>query len=226
MTRFTYIYDTYCGWCYGASPVIDALIESGADVTMMHRHLFQGPNAQRMGDGFGKKALQYDRRIEQLTGQKFSDAYAHNILGSPDEVLESGLTAQAAALVHDQGAKAEFKLAHALQRARFIDGVSAADSDALRKVLAEFGVEFSLDDGKALAREISAEAAKMQAQIGAQGVPTLLKHANGKTTQSTSQPITTSPRRSRPWPLKKEHPYENNPRLGGRRAACYHSLCG
>ncbi|WP_282154123.1 hypothetical protein [Ruegeria atlantica] len=52
MTRFTYIYDTYCGWCYGAAPVIDALIESGADVTVMHRHLFQGANAYRMGDGF------------------------------------------------------------------------------------------------------------------------------------------------------------------------------
>ena len=27
--RFTYIYDTYCGWCRGAHPVIAALIESG-----------------------------------------------------------------------------------------------------------------------------------------------------------------------------------------------------
>ena len=38
---------------------------------------------------FGKMALQYDRRIEQLTSQKFSDAYVENILGNPDEVLAS-----------------------------------------------------------------------------------------------------------------------------------------
>ncbi|SPJ28106.1 hypothetical protein TRM7615_01602 [Falsiruegeria mediterranea M17] len=25
MTRFIYIYDTLCDWCYGAAPVIDAL---------------------------------------------------------------------------------------------------------------------------------------------------------------------------------------------------------
>ncbi|MDF9301109.1 DsbA family protein [Tritonibacter mobilis] len=183
MTRFTYVYDTYCGWCYGASPVIDALIESGADVTVMHRHLFQGANAHRMGDGFGKMALQYDRRIEQLTGQEFSDAYVQNILGNPDEVLDSGLTAQAAALVHDLGAKAEIKLARTLQRARYVDGISARNSDVVRKALAEFGVELSLEDGKDQARKISAEAANLQASIGAQGVPTLLKHTSGKTTQ-------------------------------------------
>jgi putative protein-disulfide isomerase len=183
MTRFTYIYDTYCGWCYGASPVIDALIESGVDVTMMHRHLFRGPHAHRMGDGFGKLALQYDRRIQQLTGQKFSDAYVENILGNPNEVLESGLTAQAAALVHDQGAKAELKLAQALQKARYVAGISAANSDLVRKVLAEFGVGRALDEGKGPARKISAEAAKLQASAGAQGVPTLLQHTGGKTTQ-------------------------------------------
>jgi len=55
--RFTYIYDTYCGWCRGAHPVITALIESGAEVEMQHIHLFQGANAYRMADGFGNVAL-------------------------------------------------------------------------------------------------------------------------------------------------------------------------
>lgn len=183
MTRFIYIYDTYCGWCYGAAAVIDALIESGADVTVLHRHMFQGANARRMGDGFGKMALQYDRRIGQLTGQEFSVAYVQNVLGNPDEVLDSSLTAYAAALVHDQGAKAEMTLAHALQRARYVDGVSAGNNKALQTALKDFGVDRPLDEGRDQARKISLEAANLQARFGTQGVPTLLMQTDGGITQ-------------------------------------------
>jgi len=183
MTRFIYIYDTYCGWCYGAEPVISALIGSGANVTVMHRNLFQGPSAHRMGDGFGRMALQYDRRIEQLTGQEFSDAYIQNILGNPDEVLDSSLTAYAAALVHDQGAKAEMKLAHALQRARYVEGIPAGNREAVRNALTEAGVNRSLDEGVVKAGQISAEAASLQVQLGAPGIPTLLRQISGVTSQ-------------------------------------------
>lgn len=182
MARFIYIYDTYCGWCYGAAPVIGALIDSGADVSVMHRQLFQGANAHRMGDGFGRMALSYDRRIQQLTGQKFSDAYVQAVLGDPDEVLDSSLTAQAAALVHDQGAKAEMALMHQLQKARYIGGKSASDVRAVRGALSEFNVSAPLARGIEEATRISAEAAFLQARHGAQGVPTLLQQLNGKTT--------------------------------------------
>ncbi|WP_282154124.1 hypothetical protein [Ruegeria atlantica] len=128
-------------------------------------------------------ALEYDRRIEQLTGQAFSDAYVQNILGNPDEMLESSLTACAAALVHDQGAKAEMTLAHVLQRARYAGGVSAVDLEAIRKALTEFGIDGSLDEGRDQARKISKQAAKLQARFGTQGVPTLLMHTDGGITQ-------------------------------------------
>ena len=82
-----------------------------------------------------------------------------------------GLTAQAAALVHDQGAKAEIKLAQALQKARYVDGISAANSDLVRKVLAEFGVDRALDEGKGPARKISAEAAKIASPDRRAGCP-------------------------------------------------------
>jgi len=183
MKRFIYIYDTYCGWCYGAAPMISALIGSGADVTVMHRHLFQGANAHRMSDGFGRMALKHDRRIERLTGRKFSDAYVQDILGNPDEILDSSLTAQAASLVHDQGSKAEMKLAHALQRARYVDGISARNRQAISNVLAEFDVTLPLDQGAERAAQISAEAASLQVRFGAQGVPVLLRQTGEGTTQ-------------------------------------------
>lgn len=183
MTRFIYIYDTYCGWCYGASPVIEALVASDLDVAVMHRHLFQGDNAHRMGDGFGQMAERYDQRISQLTGQRFGADYTRNILRAPDEILESGLTAQAAALVHDRGADVEIALAKRLQKARFVDGVSAQDSDAVQQILTEFGETTPLSEGAAKAADISAEAATLQAQLGIRGVPALLRYQNGSVTQ-------------------------------------------
>ncbi|WP_108862418.1 hypothetical protein [Ruegeria sp. Alg231-54] len=188
MTRFTYFYDTYCGWCYGAALVINTLIECGADVTVMHRHLFQGANVYRMGDGFARMALQYDRQIEQLTGQEFSPVYVQDILGNPDEVLDSGLTAYAAALVHDQGAKAEMMLAHDLQQARYVDGISAGNSEAVHSALLEFGVNRPLDEGRNHTRQISTDAANLQSRVGSQGVPTLVMQTDGGTTQVDVSP--------------------------------------
>lgn len=176
MARFTYIYDTYCGWCYGASPVLHALVDSGAEVALMHRYLFQGANAHRMGDGFGKMAQVYDRRIASLTGQEFSEAYADNVLGQADEVLDSGLTALAAALVHDLGAGVELALASDLQTARFVNGVSAANTDHVIAILAKYGVNAPLDTAQNAAAAMSRDAQRLQDQVGASGVPVLLRH--------------------------------------------------
>ncbi|MCT7373766.1 DsbA family protein [Chelativorans salis] len=181
MTQFTYIYDTYCGWCYGASNVIGALIDSGAEVQLMHRHLFQGPNAHRMADGFGQTALQYDRRIAGLTGMEFSQRYADNVLLNAEEILDSSKTAQAAALVHDKGAKAEFALAKALQKARYVDGKPAVDEQPVYEALKAAGVTEELSGGKARAAEISSEAARILSRVGARGVPALLMHKDGQT---------------------------------------------
>ncbi|PRY74398.1 putative protein-disulfide isomerase [Yoonia maritima] len=182
---FVVIYDTYCGWCYGAAPVLDALVSSDAKVELLHRQLFSGPNAHRMADGFGKQAERVDAHIEELTGQPFSQAYVENILRSKSEVLNSELTAQAAALVHDKGAAAELKLAAWLQKLRYVDGVSAADRPALVKALVAEGVaeaeaeQLGTARLKAKADAVSARAVTLSAQYGAQGVPTVLDISTG-----------------------------------------------
>lgn len=178
---FVVIYDTYCGWCYGAAPVIDALVATGAKVEAVHRHLFQGPQAYRMADGRGAKVLQADARIAALTGQVFSQRYIDQVVLSDTEVLASAFTAQAAALVHDQGAAAEFALSWRLQQARYVDGVSAADRDAMVAALVAEGVPIA-DAEKvgspelaARAQTTSERAQQLMRAVGASGVPTVLR---------------------------------------------------
>lgn len=178
--RYTYIYDTYCGWCYGASPIISALIDSEADVRALHRRLFYGSNTHRMGDGFGRAARVYDHKIETLTGQRFSAVYVQQVLDDPDEILTSAATACAAALVHDKGAKVEMALARALQQARFIEGRSALDDEHVQTVLRGFGVDAPLAQGAAKARSIQSEASDLMHRFGVSGVPTLLQHDGHK----------------------------------------------
>ncbi len=187
--KFTIIYDTYCGWCYGAAPIFDALVDSGAQVDVLHRHLFQGPLAYRMSEGKGALVMKADARIHALTGQEFTTAYKTNVVLSDSEVLASHYTAQAAALVHDQGPRKEFALRHTLEVARFIDGVSANDRDAVIAALRNHGVS-AADAAKIgtpalaeLAEQNAQQAQDLMAAVGSQGVPTIVKSDGTRLTQ-------------------------------------------
>ncbi|MCA0044143.1 DsbA family protein [Celeribacter litoreus] len=178
--RFTYLYDTYCGWCYAGAPVITALIEAGGEVEMRHRLLFAADQAQRMGDGLGRMIEQYDARAEALSGQPFSDAYRENVLRAPDELLDSTLTAQAAALVHGKGAKSEMALARRLQKARWEDGRSAQDAAHMESILREeFGVDAPLSTAEEPARDMARSTEQMMRQYGLSGVPVLIMEKDG-----------------------------------------------
>jgi len=83
-----------------------------------------------MADGKGERILEADARIAAPSGRRFSQAYIDNIVLSDTEVLDSGYTAQAAALVHEQGAGREFAVRARLETARYVNGVSAADRAA------------------------------------------------------------------------------------------------
>jgi len=172
--RFTYIYDRFCGWCRGAHPTISALIESGAEVEMLHLHLFQGTKAHRMADGFGKVALAHDTRVAGLSGQDFDQRYIDQVIQSSTEVLDSTYTAWAAALVHDQGPKTEIALAHHLQNLRYIDGVSAQNRSAVETAIARLGVTAALEDGAQPARQTAARARTVLDSLNLSSVPQLI----------------------------------------------------
>lgn len=186
MPHFTLIYDTYCGWCYGATPILISLAQSGAKVKALHRYLFQGANAHKMSDGFGHYAEQIDQRIAQLTGQPFSDAYVQRLLHSETEVLESALTARAAAMVRHQGFATEITLAKKLQTARYVEGISASDLSPIIEALQELLLD--APSASAIERQLFSddtttrvESAQIAAQsllqsAGLQGVPSLLHH--------------------------------------------------
>lgn len=179
---YTIVYDTYCGWSYGAAEVLGAMADSGARVQVLHRHLFQGDNAPRIAEGKAAHMEQADAKIAELSGAEYSSAYADNVRSSSTEILDSGLTADAAALVADLGPVEELALSRRLQRRRFVEGVSAQDRDDLVAVLVEAGVDPADADRvgspelQAQANKTSLKAASIMANAGALGVPAVIAH--------------------------------------------------
>lgn len=179
---YTIVYDTLCGWSYGASNVLQAVIDSGATVRLLHRYLFEGDNALVLSEGKADQMAVADARISELTGQPFRAAYVKNVREATSEVLDSGMTADAASLVRDQGAAQEFALSRRLQERRFVDGVSGQNRDDVIAVLGEFGIDRAEADrigGSELRAEaiaMSEQARAAMAEAGAVGVPALIAH--------------------------------------------------
>ncbi len=175
------VYDTFCGWCYGAAPVFDAIVKSGETVEVLHRHLFQGAGAPRMSEGKGEQILRTIPQLEALTGQIFSQAFKDKIARSQTEVLESGLSAQAAALVHDLGPEKEFALRHRLETLHFSEGVSSNDRRAIIDALIAEGVapeqaeRIGTPELAAKAADLAEKAKSLMAAVQSRGVPTVLK---------------------------------------------------
>lgn len=185
-SKFIVIYDTYCGWCYGAAPVFDALVDAGAEVEPLHRQLFHGAGTYVMAEGKGDLVMKADARIAALSGQIFTRKYVDNIVKSPTEVLDSKYTAQAAALVHDRGVEFEFALREKLETARFVGGTSAADRDAVVAALIDLGVppqeaeKIGSPELEAAAEETARRAKALMDRVGSRGVPTILKVSRDK----------------------------------------------
>lgn len=187
------IYDTFCGWCYGAAPVFDAILDAGENVEVFHRHLFEGRAAPRMSEGKGEQILTLIPQVEALTGQTFSQSFKDKIARSQTEVLESGLSAQAAALVHDLGPEKEFAVRHRLETMHFGEGVSSNNRQAIINALIAEGIaleeaeRIGTPELEAKAAALANKAKALMASVQSRGVPTVLKVNGDQVTQLDHQ---------------------------------------
>ncbi|QKD06190.1 DsbA family protein [Mesorhizobium loti] len=136
----TYFFDPLCGWCYGATPMLDRLSASGVRVELLPTGLFSGAGARPMDEGFAAHAWANDQRIERLTAQKFTQAYQRNVLGIRGTLLDSQaatLGISAAGLEDPSRRLAALK---AIQRARYVDGRDIVTVEGVAAVLVAAGL--------------------------------------------------------------------------------------
>ncbi len=179
---FTYLFDPMCGWCYGASPTLEALKERGGyRVDLVPTGLFADEGAFAMNDAFAAHAWDADQRIARLSGQPFSEAYRRNVLGNRKARVDSGPATLALTAVRLTAPEREFEALAAIQRSRYVDGRDNGDPAVIANVLEaltlkDAALRFSAPDAILLSANrtrIESGRAAMH-QCGARGVPALI----------------------------------------------------
>lgn len=134
--RVTYLFDPLCGWCYGASAMLEKLIaRPDFAIDLVASGLFAGDGARPMDDSFAAYAWTNDQQISRLSGQPFSEAYRRNVLGDRTRLFDSGPSTLALTAVALAAPDQEFKALKAIQNARYVEGRDITDMSVLAAVL-------------------------------------------------------------------------------------------
>lgn len=178
-----YVFDAYCGWCWGASPLIQELASAWAPsvpVVVISGGLFVGPRSARI-DTY-PHIPGANRRIADLTGVRFGDSY-DELLRDGSFVLDSLGAAAAFAALRAQAPSRAAGLAHRLQEAFYVHGRSlsepatAIDIARLEGLDAE-RVEQDIESGRA--REWALRDFEMARALEVSSYPTLLAIHSGQ----------------------------------------------
>ena len=177
-----YLMDPLCGWCYGASGAIQRLAKAqDFSIELIPVGLFSGSGARNMDQNFAAFAWSNDQRIAKITGQKFTEAYRHQVLDRPNSIFDSSAATLALTAVFLTSVVAEIEALKLIQQARYVLGLDITDTNSLVEILNKAGLveaaERLKNPDQALINANQARVTKGQhlmRAVHARGVPTLV----------------------------------------------------
>lgn len=176
MHSLTYVFDAYCGWCYGLAPALREL-DSDRDVQIqvIHGSLFSGANSLPISAFAHIPGA--NKRISALTGVTFGPRY-EDLLMEGQFVLDSDAAARGfSALKNLAGPGRDLEMAHAMQSAFYQDGLSLSSLDTYIAIARSRGLASHRVRDILIADDTarSARAEQQRAvELGIQSYPTLL----------------------------------------------------
>ncbi len=185
-TTLHYIYDPFCGWCYGAAP----LVKAAYAVLPVRAHgggMMAGDRRQPVTPQLRDYVMPHDRRIAQMTGQPFGAAYFTGLLHDTSAVFDSGPPI-AAMLAAEKRAGRGLDMISRLQTAHYVEGRRIADRDVLVETAGAIGLDavafeqaLNEADGEEVHLHI-AETRRLMNRIGARGFPSFALEHDGRLT--------------------------------------------
>lgn len=185
LPELLYIYDAYCGWCYGMSPVVQRVQAEFAGrltISVLSGGMLAGERAEPIGANWGYIAGAIPQ-VEQATGVRFGEAYKQ--LGAAGTYFQdSEAPARALYVVRQLDAQARvLDFAHQVQQALFGQGENLNDVRTYEPLVQELGLDFEEfarqfalpETGAAVRREFEAVG-----RIGVQGFPTIVLRAGSQ----------------------------------------------
>ncbi|GGX89140.1 DsbA family protein [Litchfieldella qijiaojingensis] len=179
-----YILDPLCGWCYAVAPLIQAAHES-LPVAFHAGGMMAGSNRRTVTPQLRRMVDQHDRRIAQLSGQPFGEAYRDDLLRDESAVFDSEppITAMLAA---DECAGRGLDLLARMQTAHYVEGRRIADPAVLRALALDIGLDgpafdaaYAAQQGEPTWAHIHASR-ELLALVNGAGFPTLVLERQGR----------------------------------------------
>ena len=179
-----YIYDPLCGWCYGAAP----LLRAAREVITVRAHgggMMTGSRRQQVSPQLRDYVIVHDRRIAELTGQPFTEAYYQGLLRDQGAIFDSAppITAVLAA---DAVAGRGLDLLARIQTAHYVEGRRIAEWPVLIDLAVETGLEketftatFNAMNGQRTQAHID-ESRALLSKSGGSGFPTFAIEQGGR----------------------------------------------
>lgn len=180
-----YVFDAYCGWCWGNASLVQELASAWAPnvpVVVVSGGLFVGPRAAPIGAY--PHIPDANRRIAGMSGARFGERY-EALLRDGRFVLDSQGAAAAFAALRAQEPSRAVELAHRLQEAFYLHGHSLSDPATAIDIARLEGldaeqVEQDLESGRA--REWASRDFETARALGVSSYPTLLAMRSGRVT--------------------------------------------
>lgn len=171
-----YVWDAYCGWCYGFSKSLRAFHENHPELplTVLSGGLFMGE--RKLPIGAYTHIPEANMRINQLTGAEFGDSY-QSLLKEGNFILDSEAAAIGFSALRSFAPERSLNLASSMQRAFYYEGKSLSDPATYQEIAIAHGLDpeavMARFRDTATTKDAQADFMKVQ-QLGVHSYPTLL----------------------------------------------------
>ncbi|XNG94826.1 DsbA family protein [Vibrio cyclitrophicus] len=136
MVTIHYFYDPMCGWCYGATPLVELIASSSKYQLVMHSGGML--SAKLIAPSFRQHILNSDRRISEQTNAQFGQDYIERVADNEQLVLDSYLPTRAI-LVGESLGLDPFDMLKAIQKAHYIEGKAVNTLSSLEELAVQLG---------------------------------------------------------------------------------------
>lgn len=180
--KLHYLYDPLCGWCYGASRLVDAAAGvEGLELVLHGGGLW--PRPTRLPDDMRRYIRDADARVGAMNGVPYGEPYLNELLFDPELVLESRPTIAAVLAAESCQPGKGLAMLHAIQAAHYVEGRHVIQRAVLDELAARIGLApdaFAAALGSVPVEEHIGNSRRLMSTVGASGFPTFVLEIDGQ----------------------------------------------
>jgi putative protein-disulfide isomerase len=176
MVKVHYFYDPMCGWCYGATALLETL-QASDNVELIY-HPGGMINRQVIAPSFKEHILKSDEQIGNLTGAVFATPYKVRLKSAENLIFDSYITIAAIVVAEEYGVN-PLSMLKAIQTAHFQHGKQVELLETLQEIALSYGLDKThwqekMQQTESKVTELVQTSHRLMDHYQVQGYPTLI----------------------------------------------------